>query len=91
MALTPFGVIVSIQIDGAYEDELVLYAYSVALGTPEESPGQLLTGLGITIHSKMSDDCNINYYPITYNLRLQGFYRDNLNCNWKKNGCSEVG
>ncbi|CRL27818.1 unnamed protein product [Penicillium camemberti] len=36
MALTPFGVIVSIQIDGAYEDELVHYAYSVALGTPEE-------------------------------------------------------
>jgi hypothetical protein len=49
MALTPVGVIVSIQIDSAYEDELVLYAYSVALGTPEESPGRLLTGIGMTI------------------------------------------
>jgi hypothetical protein len=39
MARAPFGVIVSIQIDGAYEDDLVPYTYSVALGTAEESPG----------------------------------------------------
>lgn len=32
MALAPFGVIVSIQIDSAYEDELVHYVYSVAFG-----------------------------------------------------------
>lgn len=44
MALTPFGVIVSIQIDGAYEGELVIYSYLVALRTAEESPGWLLIG-----------------------------------------------
>lgn len=49
MALAPFGVIVSIQIDGAYEDELVHYAYSVALGIPEETAGRLLTGLEMTV------------------------------------------
>lgn len=70
MALTPFGVIVSIQIDGAYEDELVHYVYSVAVGTTEKSPGRLLTELGMTTHSMMSDDCNFKYYPIIYNLRL---------------------
>ena len=86
MAKAPFGVIISIRIDGAYEDDLVPYPYSV-LGTAEESPG-CWSGLTTVI---ISYDCNWDY-PTIYNLRCdRGFTGIFLNCNWKENGCSEVG